>query len=276
MHRSRGWVGGARFDGVLNLLSQKNCLPINPTSKHMTAVQLDVLEIQGRTAQGMQEPFQCIASDGNLYYVKGRQTDRASLCHEWICAHLARELGLPLPPFGLLNVSQELLLEAPAEWKVLGEGPAFGSQLHPGCAWLNLAQIRHISLEKQLEIFAFDWWIQNIDRTDGNPNLLWDPTQEELVVIDHNLAFDPTLNPAMFLEHHIFRGCWDHADLVMRDMLQARFCAASDAVLRRACQNIPPEWSWNNPECDIPANIDLDAINTTLARCQSSDFWRFA
>lgn len=242
----------------------------------MTSVPLDVLEIQGRTTQGMQEPFQCIASDGHLYYVKGRQTDRASLWHEWICGHLARELGLPLPPFSLLNVSQEILKEAPAEWRVLGEGAAFGSQQHPACTWLNLAQIQHIPLARQIEIFAFDWWIQNIDRTDGNPNLLWDPAQQELVVIDHNLAFDATLNPELFLEHHIFRGGWQHADLVTRDMLQARFCAASDTVLKQACDNIPPEWHWNNPECDIPASIDLHAIKTTLARCQSSDFWRFA
>jgi len=224
----------------------------------------------------MQEPFQCIATDGNLYYVKGRQTDRASLCHEWICAHLARAIDLPLPPFNIVNVSEELLDEVPAHWKVIGAGPAFGSQQHLGCTWLDKAQIQYIPLDRQIEVFAFDWWIQNIDRTDGNPNLLWDTQQRELVMIDHNLAFDLSLNPRMFLENHIFRHCWEQADLVTRAALQGRFCTAMDAVFEKACDNIPPEWHWNNPECDVPANVDLNTIRATLSRCHLPDFWRFA
>lgn len=242
----------------------------------MQLQELQVVEILGRTEQGMQEPFQCIATDGHLYYVKGRQTDRASLCHEWICGHLGQALGLPLPPFGLLHVPQELVDELPTGWKVLGEGMAFGSRQHSGCTWLDLAQLQHIPTALQTEIFAFDWWIQNIDRSDGNPNLLWNASQRELVVIDHNLAFDPTLSPQIFLQNHVFRRCWEQADLVTRSNLQGRFCDAMDAVFEDACQNIPSAWHWNNPECDIPANIDLNAIRATLARCQLPDFWRFS
>lgn len=242
----------------------------------MPPIELEVLEILGRAEQGMQEPFQCRAEDGNLYYVKGGQTDRSSLCNEWICGHLAQALALPLPPFSLLNVSQEIIEEAPAEWRCLGQGLAFGSRLYAGCTWLDLAQIQHVPLDLQANIFAFDWWIQNIDRNDGNPNLLWNVNQKELVVIDHNLAFDATLTPKIFIENHIFRGCIDQLDLANRDMLQDRFCAAMDAVFDYACNNIPATWHWNNPECDIPATIDLNAIRATLARCQSPDFWRFA
>lgn len=242
----------------------------------MPTTELEVLEILGRAKQGMQEPFQCLADDGNLYYVKGRQTDRASLCNEWICGHLARALHLPLPPFSLLNVSQELLDEAPSEWKCLGEGLAFGSRQHTGCTWLDHAQIQHIPINLRIEIFAFDWWIKNIDRSDGNPNLLWNVNQQQLVVIDHNLAFEHTLSPQIFIENHIFRGCYESMDLATRDMLQDRFCNAMSAVFDIACNNIPPSWYWNNPECDVPANIDLDAIRALLARCQSPDFWRFA
>lgn len=242
---------------------------------HMSQ-ELEIIEVLGRSEQGKQEPFKCIASDGNLYYTKGRQTDRASLCNEWICANLAQALNLPLPPFSLLNASQELLEELPPDWKTLGEGVAFGSRQHTGCVWLDIAQVQHVPQQLQAEIFAFDWWIQNIDRMDANTNLLWDTSQKELVIIDHNLAFDSSINPMIFIENHIFRKNWHNTDLVTRDMLQDRFCTAMGAVLDNACDNIPPSWHWSNPECDVPAKVDLNAIRTTLARCQSPDFWRFA
>lgn len=238
--------------------------------------ELEVLEVVGKSEQGIQEPFKCIASDGHLYFTKGRQTDRASLCNEWICAHLAQALGLPLPPFSILNVSQELVDELPGGWKSIGEGPAFGSRQHAGCTWLDLAQVQHIPQTLQAEIFAFDWWIQNIDRTDGNPNLLWDTNQSALVMIDHNLAFDRSLDPVLFIENHIFRESWQHADLVTRNLLQDRFCSVIETAFDYACENIPQSWHWNNPECDIPSNVDINAIRTTLVRCQSPDFWRFA
>lgn len=240
---------------------------------HETA---EVIEIQGRSAHGMQEPFQCLADDGHLYYVKGCQTDRASLHHEWICAHLATQLGLPLPPFKLLNVSEEILEEAPQTWRVLGVGLAFGSQQHPGCTWFDKAQIQHVPLKLQMDIMAFDWWVRNIDRSDGNPNLLWDTSQQALVVIDHNLAFDSAFNHVDFFGSHIFRQCWQEMDFIKLDALQLRFSDAMDAVLTQACDNIPLAWQWANAECDILANVSLDEIKGTLARCQSNDFWRFA
>ena len=103
----------------------------------MPAKAIEVVEIQGKSEQGFQEPFLCRGSDGHLYYVKGRQTDRASLGREWVCAHLGRELGLPIPPFALMHVSEDIIAEAPADWRTLGAGIAFGSQVHPGCTWFN-------------------------------------------------------------------------------------------------------------------------------------------
>lgn len=236
----------------------------------------EVIEIQSQSEQGFQQPFLCKADDGESYYVKGRQTTRASLYNEWISANLAAQLKLPMPPFKLLNVSEEILEEAPTPWKTLGCGIAFGSQLHPGCSWFDQAQVQHVPLHQQVEIMAFDWWIQNSDRTYWNPNLLWEARQGNIVMIDHNLAFEPTLTPQDFIESHIFRECWPSVDLVTRDLFQHQFCNAMDAVLEKACHNLPEEWQWNNPECDVAANVDLPAIKATLAKCKESDFWRFA
>lgn len=237
---------------------------------------LEIVEIQGRTEQGFQNPFKCIASDGELYFVKGRQTNRASQCNEWICANLARELSLPVPPFRIVNVSEELLSETPADWKEIGLGPAFGSRNHPGCTWFERSNLPYVPLQLKALLFAFDWWVQNIDRSDGNPNLLWDASQGELVVIDHNLAFDPDLSPEDFMAHHVFRECWDALDLVTRDQLQFSLCKAMDAAFEMSYRTIPQEWFWNNLECDVPAKVDFNAIESTLSRCKLADFWRFA
>lgn len=236
---------------------------------------IDVVEILGKSEQGFQEPFQCIGADGSLYYVKGRQTDRASLCNEWICAHLGQHLGLPIPPFGLLRVPEEIIAEAPTEWRRLGAGIAFGSKQHAGCTWFSLDQAKHVSIELQTKILAFDWWIQNTDRTEWNPNLLWDAEHGELVVIDHNLTFPAIFNTKEFLEEHVFRERWDGLDLIEFDNLQGLFCATADAILDQACDNVPSEWSWMNIECDIPSNMNLDSVRSTILRCKSADFWRF-
>ncbi len=235
---------------------------------------VEIVEIQGRAAHGVQEPFQCLGEDGHLYYVKGRQTDRASLCNEWVCAHLGAHLGLPIPPFRLVHVSDELLTEAPTEWKSLGVGLAFGSRRHSGCTWFNKAQTQHISDQQQIDILAFDWWIRNSDRNDGNPNLLWDTDHGQVVVIDHNLAFPHAFNAAEFCGTHVFRAHWPTLDLAVLDALQQRFCVTADAILAQACDNVPKEWEWANSECDIPSNMNLDLVKSTVLRCKISDFWR--
>lgn len=236
---------------------------------------IEIVEILGKAEQGVQEPFQCIASDGHLYYVKGMQTDRSSLCNEWICAHLGQHLGLPIPPFGLLAVPEEIIAEVPPEWRCLGSGMAFGSRQHPGCTWFNKDQISQVSTAIQTSILAFDWWIQNTDRSDGNANLLWDTNHGSLVVIDHNLAFPEGFSAKEFLEAHIFRERWKELDLIGFDKLQERFCATADAVLDQACDNVPSEWNWVNAEADIPSNMNLDHVRSMVLRCKSADFWRF-
>lgn len=243
----------------------------------MSAEVIEVVEIQGKSEQGFQEPYQCLGSDGNLYYVKGRQTDRASLCKEWVCAHLGRQLGLPIPPFRLMNVSDEIIAEAPVELRAIGSGLAFGSQARIGCTWFSKGQSKDVDVKLQAAILAFDWWIQNTDRTDWNHNLLWDAKSSELVVIDHNLTIPSgaQFSPQEFLANHIFRAQLASFDLMSFAEMQQRFCEAADAVLDEACDNIPPEWSWMNPECDLPSNMDLAHVKATILRCKSADFWRF-
>ena len=237
---------------------------------------LEITEIIGPSEQGFQRPYQCRGEDGLLYYVKGRQTTRASLWHEWICAGLARHMGLNVPAFCLVQVSQELLDEIPSAWRELGAGVAFGSQRHASSVWLEPSLFSRVPAAVQRDVLAFDWWIHNTDRQNGNSNLLWDPVKASLFVIDHNMAFDPDCTTASFLENHVFSPHWTSIteDLFAPKEYAERFSDALADCFDASCDNAPEEWLWANTECDIPARVDLGGIKTFLTRCTTPELWR--
>lgn len=242
---------------------------------HQPAQILQIVEVLGPAEQGKSLPFKCIAEDGNLYYVKGQQTNRASLWREWICAHLARAFGLALPPFCLVQVDELLLVELEPEWRAIGCLPAFGSQRHPGASWLELGMAPQVPTRVQRDVLVFDWWVRNTDRIRGNPNLLWDAEQGSLVVIDHNLALEPDFDSQEFLADHIFAAQWPQlaADLVTQAEYARRLHEALPAATR-AIATAPEEWLWENSEFDIPAKFDQSRAVEALSRCATPELWR--
>jgi sugar lactone lactonase YvrE len=152
----------------------------------------------------------CRAENGHEYVVKGSFAGRRALIAEWVANRLGRILNLPIPEFQQMQLDP-LLAEFSVktnEVERLGRGVLFGSRRE-----VNLVEIRHtdlprIDLNLRARVLAFDWWIANSDRVfiegAGNPNLLWSEDQQRLVVIDHNLAFDPSLM-ADFWTQHAFR-----------------------------------------------------------------------
>lgn len=233
-----------------------------------------ITEILEPCEQGRTRPYKCRGEDGWVYFVKGRQTDRASLWHEWICGHLARRLGLNVPPFAIVDITLELLSEAPPAWREMGVGPAFGSRQHPATLWVEQASLDAVPVAMQRDLLVYDWWVRNGDRLTGNTNLLWDVEARELVVIDHNLAFDADFARQSFLVHHVFAHQWQcvTTDLVACAEYVARLSECLD-VFDEACQSAPEEWRWANDERDVPANVDLSAIRKILHRCEHPDFW---
>lgn len=236
---------------------------------------LQIVEVLGPAEQGKSIPFKCIAEDGFMYYVKGQQTNRASLWREWICAHLAQAFGLALPPFSLVQVDEVLLAELDPEWRAIGRLPAFGSRQHAGTSWLELGMAHQVSAAVQRDVLVFDWWVQNTDRLLGNPNLLWDADKESLVVIDHNLALVPDFNAQEFLQNHVFSSQWGaiSGDLVV----QAQYATKILDVLPAAAvaiERAPEEWVWENSEFDLPARFDRDRALEVLSRCATDELWR--
>ena len=169
---------------------------------------VQIVEVLRRSEQGVTRPFICRGDDDDVYFVKGVGAGRRSQIAEWIAGKLGLALGLPIAPFEIVDVPEELMeFDSGLELVDLGAGPAFGSQRQEVME-LTASAVQEVPTELQQKLLAFDWWIRNADRLltekGGNPNLFWEPDSFELVIIDHNQAFDPDFDPAIFLNYHVF------------------------------------------------------------------------
>lgn len=138
---------------------------------------------------------------------------------------------------------------------------------------------QYCSLPLQKEIYLFDLWINNSDRTlsdkdTGNVNLLFSRSLKKLFLIDHNLAFDSNLSDAQFT-HHIFsrvnrsktNANWSF-NLVDRPYLQDKFSEAIQCI-DEVFSEIPEEWQ---PSDDYDSY--LESIRNILNRILTNEFWK--
>ncbi len=226
--------------------------------------------------QGYSKPFLCKAENGDEYIVKGLQSTRESQISEWICGNLAKALDLPIADFSLVEIPEALWEELPPPLAGIGPGIAFGSKKVTGVNWLEQFNAEDISPDLQRNIIIFDLWIKNMDRNIGNPNLLYQAKNKQLVIIDHNSAFDQHFDPCTFLDTHIFRNAFPYICDDMMNMAEfEQSLHAALAYFDDICDNLPPSWLWMNLEEDIPSNYDFEFARTTLERLnQPGELWR--
>lgn len=239
---------------------------------------VEIIEIIDRSTQGITLPFICRSDDGKIYFVKGRGAGRRSLICEWVAGSLACALGLPVAPFAVVVIPQELIdLASRDDLSELGSGPAFGS-CRRSVVELTVSHALDVAVELQRDILAFDWWVKNGDRTQtevgGNPNLFWDVDSNGILVLDHNQAFDPAFKACQFEELHPFRSQVQpiFSDMMYREHYASRFEAAMTAW-DDICNTIPMEWMYLDDECTIPLQFDLNALRQALLDCRSNVFW---
>lgn len=240
---------------------------------------IEIVEILGRSTQGVTQPFICRGEDQEIYYVKGRGAGRRSQITEWIVGNLAHRAGLPIPPFEVVEVPEELILFGNRDdLQELGAGPAFGSRKLEVTEFF-FSQVKRVDEELRCLVLAFDWWVRNGDRTlsrvGGNPNLFWNVSSDALVVLDHNQAFDAEFSPKQFLELHAFSGMvpslfedWER---------QQRFSGIFSEALNswnEICDTIPQQWWFTDEEQTVPATFDRALEHQQLLRCQSENFWK--
>ena len=65
---------------------------------------LYIEEIIRKMEQGKTEPYLCRDSIQEMYVVKRLTATFVGCIKEWICARLAKDFGLPIPPFSLAKM----------------------------------------------------------------------------------------------------------------------------------------------------------------------------
>ena len=112
----------------------------------------------------------------------------------------------------------------------------------------------------QARIFVFDRIIRNMDRTDGNTNILLNASGSEIHVIDHNEAFDPAFDEEQFRTEHIFRGAFSELPPQDRKKLADEINQAVSAFdLDAVWYEMPDAWTD-----EIGTGLTLDDVRGIL------------
>lgn len=234
---------------------------------------LEVEELQEKATQGRTEPYLCRLSDGSLYYIKGPQATIRGLINEAVCAYLGRAFGLNVPPSQLAYLPALLLKYDNGARAILGNGDTivFASNHLPNLLELTPSLQQNMPLQFAKDLFLFDYWIKNEDRTmsltSGNPNLFLDVRTHDYVVVDHNLAFDPQYDFAQNAHLHLSYQHWFHQqhDPLWRDYYQPKLEIALHGFAQYAA-SLPQEWLLAEPDY-------LAQITATLALFSTDEFW---
>lgn len=238
-------------------------------------------EIIRQSDQGVSvRPFLIRADDDQTYFVKGfNRAGGPSLISEVIAAEIGRHLGLPIPEWKIMHIPAALI-EFSAMQNVgdLAGGPAFASLQVENAADLMWSNVKSIPVELQRKLLLFDWLTLNGDRGlgesgMGNVNLLLD-TKGNLVVIDHNAAFDMTLSIEEFQCYHVFRH---HLGFHCEDMLaRLDYLPMIDAAISdwgRITSLLPEEWIFRDTDQIDETQPTLAQRLEILERCKTQQFW---
>jgi len=241
---------------------------------------VEIVEVIRRSEHGMTEPFLCRGDNEKFYFVKGIGAGRESQIKEWVAGNLAKHFGIPVAPFTIVNVPEEILeLLSPKFAYDLGAGPAFGSE-ERRVMELSYSQVPEVPVDVRKAVLCFDWWISNGDRTlterGGNPNLFWEPGTRDLIVIDHNQAFDDDFCPDDFFKYHAFKGVSSGIadDLVERELYTSKMKAALEQWTMIE-EGLPEEWLYKDKEMTLRVDVTLDLLRDHLQRFEGSAFWNW-
>jgi len=236
---------------------------------------LEVIEIIRKIEQGRTEPYLCVGSDGKQYVVKGNTTLGKGRIVEYICAHIGKAFGLPIPDCCIIYTPDDLLDDTPKVRSDIGCGFAFASLFIPQLQEVNLSIINKFDRSLLKDIFLFDYWIQNEDRTlgkngFGNPNLIFRPVNKKLFVLDHNLAFDVDYTIKDMKKSHACRDYWfeKQRDLLNINEYKDRMNTALtdlDVVISK----LPDEWFT----CATVKDDLIDNITVQLKSYTEQEFW---
>ena len=211
---------------------------------------MQVRQIVRVSDQGVSRPYQCYDDNGTLRWCKGNHTGVRSLLSEWICARIARKLGLPVPACDVLRLDP-VRFEAWARCQ--GERvPQLVTEANPFVfASVNVTDSKDvIDIDRDMRcddlallqrICLFDELVHNTDRTDGNTNLL---SNAGVHVIDHNNAFDLAFNRETFMDEHVLRRFRRRADRSLVEAFAAQVRQEiTEGFIDEVWTEMPIEWT---------------------------------
>ncbi|MGH8388195.1 MAG: HipA family kinase [Pseudomonas sp.] len=237
-------------------------------------------EIIRQSHQGISvQPFLIRADDDQTYFVKGlSRALGAGLVSEALAAELGAHFGLPIPPWKVMDIPQELIdFSVMDNVQDLSGGPAFASLQVDNASDLLWASLNSLPVDLKRRVLLFDWWILNGDRglgeRGGNVNLILDP-KGDLAVIDHNVAFDPELSFEEFRQYHVFRdqlGFFQGNLLARLDYLPQLDAALGD--WGRITSLLPDEWIYRDQGHGDEIEPTLQQRLQILERFKEEQFW---
>lgn len=230
---------------------------------------IEITEIVRPFEQGSTRPFLCVAEDGKKYVVKGQAATRRQLIAEYVCAHLAKRFGLPIPNFDIAYIDSSLIRYNEDAKDSLGEGEAFASEFINGLQEVNYQLMMKHGSSLAADLFLFDLWVRNDDRTlsikGGNPNLFYQSAEERFWALDHNLAFDGDFEFNDFKAHHLGTYAWEQKlDSFSSELYQNRVKKCF-TELDKIFSLIPDEWR--------PTDDFLEHIRLLLGQINNNNFW---
>lgn len=237
-------------------------------------------EIIRQSSQGISvQPFLVRADDDQTYFVKGlSRALGAGLMSEALAAELGAHLGLPIPPWRIIDIPRELIdFSVMDNVRDLEGGPAFGSLKVENASDLLWAKVPDIPMELKKRVLLFDWWIGNGDRglgpLGGNVNLVLDQSGG-LGVIDHNIAFDSSLTGEEFRMYHVFR---DQLSTQTGELLtRLEYLPMLDAAIAdwgRITSLLPEEWIRRDSGHGDENEPTLEQRLQLLERFKEEQFW---
>ena len=231
---------------------------------------------EGGSLPGLME-----ADDLGTYVVKfrGAGQGRKALIAEVVCAGLARSLGLPVPDLVAVQVDPVLAAGEPDEevqdlLRASG-GLNLGVDFLPGALDFDLHAFP-VQPDLAGRVLWFDAWINNVDRSWRNPNLLvW---HGGLHLIDHGaaLTFHHQWSSASASTARPY-AAGDHVLIGAQPDVDAAEHALADQVtpdlLWAAVTEVPEEWLSDEPAFASPTDARTAYVDWLSARLAAREQW---
>ena len=265
-------------------------------------LRLVAVEDRGPMGRGRTKPRLVVASDGHDQLkkvvlklrhpgtsVKDGHFAGTSLACELICAVLARAIGLKVPDYAIVKVTQEFansIHDSSTRHLFFDNiGENFGSVFHQSSVlWSSTFQPAQVVIGQLEDIITFDGIVINGDRQISNPNLLY--RDDQLFLIDHSLAL-----PVYWQSEQKLKSSFSFSEDNILDHCASSHLKRQDCSYSRVCNNwqerintqkleelrtmLPSSWEHGPGNIDrifrflARRNLHLADISTNLMRVLS-------